>query len=235
MPGRTAAAAPAAAEHAWHRLLRDRCSSPPRRTAATVDHASGGRLNFGLGAGWEEVEHRAYGFPFYTARKRAARLAEALDLLTRLWTTDPASFEGKYYRLVDALFAPPFVQKPYPPIVLGGQGKQWIMPIVARYANEWNVPVVIDPAGVRERLPWLRAECTRIGRSACVREVSVFLPLANMSEVPLVGPATRLGARLLDGRPAAVSVLAGSVASTIEHMSTPTRARRASSSPRGRA
>jgi alkanesulfonate monooxygenase SsuD/methylene tetrahydromethanopterin reductase-like flavin-dependent oxidoreductase (luciferase family) len=89
------------------------------------------------------------------------------------------------------------------------------MPTVARYADEWNVPVGIDPAGVRERVAWLGAECARIGRSPCVREVSVFLPLANMSEVPLVGPATRLGARLLYGRPAAVSVLAGSVASTI--------------------
>jgi F420-dependent oxidoreductase-like protein len=185
------------------------------KMAATVDHASGGRLNFGLGAGWEELEHRAYGFPFYTARERAARLAEALDLLTRLWTTDPASFQGKYYRLVDAPFAPPFVQKPYPPIVLGGQGKQWIMPIVARYADEWNVPIGVDPAGMRERLAWLGAECVRIGRSPCVREVSVFLPLVNMTEVPLAGPATRLAARFLAGERVAASVLAGSVASTI--------------------
>jgi F420-dependent oxidoreductase-like protein len=180
------------------------------KIATTVDHISGGRLNFGIGAGWEEFEHRAYGIPFYTAKERADRLAEALELITRLWSEEQASFQGKFYQLADAPFAPKPLQKPRPPIVIGGQGKKWLMPIVARYADHWNVPVGITPDGMRERLQFLTEECKRLGRDPCVREVSVFLPLINITSIPLAGPATRLGARVLAGKRAAVSVLAGS-------------------------
>jgi F420-dependent oxidoreductase-like protein len=180
------------------------------KMATTVDHVSRGRLNFGLGAGWEEFEHTAYGIPFFTAKERAARLDEALAVITKLWTEDHPSFRGKYYTLEKAPFAPPPVQKPHPPIVIGGQGKQWIMPIVARYADEWNAPVGLSPADVRERAAELRAECERLGRSPCVRRISVFLPLANITNIPFAGAATRLGARVLVDERAATSVLAGS-------------------------
>lgn len=180
------------------------------KEATTVDHVSHGRLDFGIGAGWEEFEHRAYGIPFYTAEERAARLGEALEVITRLWHDDHPNYTGKYYQLLKAPFAPKPVQRPHPPIVIGGQGKKWIMPIVARYADEWNVPVGVSPAGLKSRLAAMRDECTRIGRSPCVREVSVFLPLVNISNVPLAGAATRLGARALVGKKIAQSVLAGS-------------------------
>jgi len=181
------------------------------KMATTVDHVSGGRLELGIGAGWEEWEHRAFGIPFHTPKERAERLGEALAVVTALWDgTEPSSFEGRYYRLRDAPFLPPPVQRPHPPIVVGGQGEKWIMPLVARYADEWNVPVGVPPDGVKRRLETIRAECARIGRSPCVREVSVFLPLANITNVPLAGPVTRLGARLLVDERAAVSVLAGS-------------------------
>jgi F420-dependent oxidoreductase-like protein len=181
------------------------------KMAMTVDHISAGRLELGLGAGWEEFEHRAYGIPFYTAKERAERLGEALAVITHLWDgTEPSSFEGRYYRLHDAPFMPRPVQQPRPPIVVGGQGEKWIMPLVARYADEWNVPVGVTPEGVKQRLESVRAECTRLGRVRCVPEVSVFLPLANVTNVPLAGPATRLGARLLVDERAATSVLAGS-------------------------
>jgi F420-dependent oxidoreductase-like protein len=180
------------------------------KMATTVDHLSHGRLNFGIGAGWEEFEHTAYGIPFYTARERSRRLGEALEIITRLWRDDHPSFQGEYYSLVRAPFAPRPVQKPHPPIVIGGQGRQWIMPLVARYADEWNVPVGLSPADVRERLAGIRADCERLRRDPCVRGVSVFLPLANITDIPLAGPATRLGARLLVDERAGVSVLAGS-------------------------
>ncbi len=180
------------------------------KMATTVDQISRGRLDFGIGAGWEEFEHRAYGIPFYTAKERSKRLAEALEVITRLWRDDHPSYDGAYYDLSKAPFAPKPAQRPHPPIVVGGQGKQWIMPIVARYADEWNVPVGIPPEGMRERLAFLREECQRIGRSPCVSGVSVFLPLANISDVPLAGAATRLGARVLYDERAATSVLAGS-------------------------
>ncbi|MGH7819514.1 MAG: hypothetical protein ACREQ9_07065, partial [Candidatus Binatia bacterium] len=99
---------------------------------------------------------------------------------------------------------------PHPPIVIGGQGRKWIMPLVARYANEWNVAVGVPPDGIRSRLEAVRAECRRVKRDPCLRNVSVFLPLANITSVPLAGPLTRLGARLLVDERVARSVLAGS-------------------------
>ncbi len=180
------------------------------KMATTLDHVSRGRLEFGIGAGWEQFEHRAYGIPFYTTAERAARLGEALEVITRLWRDDHPTFQGKYYRLFRAPFAPKPVQRPHPPIVVGGQGKQWIMPLVARYADEWNVAVGVTPDGIRERMDIVRAECRRIGRTPCVERVSVFLPLVNITNVPLAGPASRLGARVLAGEAAARSVLAGS-------------------------
>lgn len=180
------------------------------KMATTVDHISHGRLNLGIGAGWEEFEHRAYGIPFYTPRERAERLGEALEVITKLFRGDHPSFKGKYYQLVEAPFMPRPVQQPYPPIVIGGQGEKWIMPLVARYADEWNVPIGVSPEGMKERLEAMREECRRLQRDPCAREVSAFLPLVNISNIPLAGPATRLGARLLAGERIAQSVLAGS-------------------------
>jgi F420-dependent oxidoreductase-like protein len=181
------------------------------KMATTVDHISHGRLNFGIGAGWAEFEHRAYGIPFYTARERAERLGEALAVITTLWGANHPTFDGKYYHLFQAPFAPKPVQQPHPPIVVGGQGKKWLMPLVARYADEWNVPVGVTPQGMRKRLEIIRAECQRLNRSPCVRRVSVFLPLINMTNLPVAETATRLAVRLRAGDKIARSVLAGSV------------------------
>ena len=115
------------------------------KMATTVDHLSGGRLELGLGAGWQENEHVAYGIPFYSAKERAERLGEALEVVKRLWTEDHPTMKGKYYSLEKAPFSPKNVQKPHPPIVVGGQGKKLIMPLVARYADEWTVAVGVDP------------------------------------------------------------------------------------------
>jgi len=183
------------------------------KAATTVDHISNGRVMLGIGAGWFEYEHTAYGFPFYTAKERAERLGEALEVITLLWTADHPSFDGKYYNLVDAPFEPKPVQQPHPPILIGGQGPKWIMPLVGRYANEWNVPLGIDPAGMQERLAIAKAACAEAGRSDCDLEVSVFLVLANITNIPLAGPVTRLGARMLFDSRIASGVLAGSPAS----------------------
>lgn len=180
------------------------------KMATTVDHISGGRLYLGIGAAWFEPEHVAYGFDFYTAKERAERLDEALQVITKLWTADHPSFDGRFYELRDAPFNPPPVQKPHPPIVIGGQGKQWIMPLVGRYAQGWNVPIGITPDGIRERLAIVRQECERVGRTPCDIEVSAFLVLYSISDIPLAGPATRLMARLLTDERVAQSILAGS-------------------------
>jgi F420-dependent oxidoreductase-like protein len=182
------------------------------KMATTFDHVSGGRLNFGIGAGWEEYEHRAYGIPFYSARERAARLDEALQVIRLLWLEERPSFAGEHYRLKEAEFQPKPLQKPHPPIIVGGQGKRWILPLVARYADEWNAPVTVSPAELKEGLEIIRAECKRIGRNPCISEVSIFLPIVTISEIPLAETVSRLGARVLAGD-LARNVLAGSPAS----------------------
>jgi F420-dependent oxidoreductase-like protein len=182
------------------------------KMATTVDHISHGRLNLGIGAGWFESEHVAYGFPFGSAKERAERLAEALEVITRLWRDDHPSFDGRYYDLVQAPFAPKPVQRPHPPIVIGGKGKRWIMPLVAKYADEWNVPIGVSPAEMKDRIALLHSLCARHQRTPCDIAVSVFLPLANISDIPLAGPATRLGARVVVDKTVAAAVLAGSAA-----------------------
>lgn len=180
------------------------------KMATTVDHLSHGRLNLGIGAGWFEREHVAYGFRFGTAKERAERLEEALQVITKLWSEEHPTFSGTYYRLEKAPFAPGNVQKPRPPIVIGGQGKQWIVPLVARYADAWNALPQIDPDGIRERRRIIEAECARIGRVPCPAEVSVMLPLVAITRIPLAGPVVRLGARAVVDKETARSILADS-------------------------
>ncbi len=180
------------------------------KMATTVDIISGGRVYLGIGAAWFEPEHIAYGFPFYTAKERAERLGEALEVITKLWSADHPSFDGRYYTLKDAPYNPPNVQRPHPPIVIGGKGKKWIMPLVAKYADAWNVPIGVTPKGMKDRLEIVRSECQRLGRTPCDIEVQAFLVLYSITDVPLVGPAIRLGARLIENKRVAGAILAGS-------------------------
>jgi F420-dependent oxidoreductase-like protein len=180
------------------------------KMATTVDHISKGRVYLGIGAGWFDVEHTAYGFPFYTPKGRADRLGEALQVITKLWTEDHPSFAGKFYTLKDAPFAPKPVQKPHPPIVIGGQGEKWIMPLVGRYADGWNAPIGLTPEDIAERMKIVREECTRAGRASCDLDVSAFLVLYSITDVPLAGPVSRLAARMIAGDRVPRSLLAGS-------------------------
>jgi F420-dependent oxidoreductase-like protein len=180
------------------------------KMATTLDQISKGRAYLGIGAAWFEPEHVAYGFPFYTAKERAERLDEALKVITTLWGPAPRTFKGRYYEVKDAPWNPPNVQKPHPPIVIGGKGKKWIMPLVARYADAWNVPIGVGPAGIKSRMKIVRDECARIGRTPCDVEVQAFLVLYTISDVPLVGPALRLGARIIEDKRIARGLLAGS-------------------------
>ena len=93
------------------------------KMATTVDHISHGRLYLGLGAAWSEFEHQAYGFPFYTAKGRAERLDEALQVIKKLWTEDHPSFAGRFYTLKQAPFSPKPVQRPHPPIIMAARAR----------------------------------------------------------------------------------------------------------------
>jgi F420-dependent oxidoreductase-like protein len=109
---------------------------------ATVDHISGGRVELGLGAGWMEREHRAYGFPFPDTPTRVGMFAEQLEIVHRLWTEERVDFHGEHYVLEDAPAQPKPVQQPHPPIIVGGSGKRGTVEPAMRFADEYNAPFV---------------------------------------------------------------------------------------------
>ena len=133
------------------------------KVATTVDHLSGGRLEFGVGAGWSEIEHRMLGIEGLD--HRVGRLSEALTVIRSLWTEERANFSGRYYTLTDAIANPKPVQKPHPPIWIGAGGEATVR-LTARHADVWNPsgPIGADlEAAVRisERLD---QRCRDIGR-----------------------------------------------------------------------
>jgi F420-dependent oxidoreductase-like protein len=142
--------------------------------AATVDIISDGRLDFGIGAGWNELEHNAYGIPLYPVGERIRRLGEACQVIRLLWTEQAPSFEGKYYRLTKAYCEPKPVQKPYPPFVIGGSGEQLTLRVVARYADIWNY--VTGPIEeFKRKNAVLDQHCAAVGRNPADIQRSVQL------------------------------------------------------------
>jgi F420-dependent oxidoreductase-like protein len=109
------------------------------RQALMIDDLSGGRLQFGVGAGWQEREHTSFGYDLLDTRQRLNRFAEALDVMTRLLRSDePVTWEGEFYQLRDALLLPRPQRRGGPPVVIGGNGPQRTLPLTARFADEWN-------------------------------------------------------------------------------------------------
>jgi F420-dependent oxidoreductase-like protein len=109
------------------------------RMGAAVDDLSGGRLALGLGAGWQEREHQAFGFDLLPIDERFARFAEGLEVVTRLLRSDtPVSFAGEYYQLREASLLPRPARPDGPPLLIGGNGLERTLPLAARYASEWN-------------------------------------------------------------------------------------------------
>jgi F420-dependent oxidoreductase-like protein len=111
--------------------------------ASAVDNLAGGRLRLGVGAGWQEREHQAYGFDLLDTDRRFARFEEGLEVITRLLRSEePVSFDGEFYRLRDAVLMPRSPRPGGPPIVIGGNGPRRTLPLAARYADEWNAVFV---------------------------------------------------------------------------------------------
>jgi alkanesulfonate monooxygenase SsuD/methylene tetrahydromethanopterin reductase-like flavin-dependent oxidoreductase (luciferase family) len=106
--------------------------------AATLDIVSDGRLEFGIGAGWHEGEHAMYGIPLGTAAQRIRAMDEACIVLKSLWTNELSDFDGHHYRLTQARCEPKPVQRPHPPITIGGTGERLTLRAVARHADRWN-------------------------------------------------------------------------------------------------
>ena len=148
------------------------------KIAATIDHISGGRLVFGVGSGWQENEHRAYGIEFSTVIGRLRRLEEACQIFKGLFTQPSFTFAGKYYRLEDAPLEPKPLQSPLP-LLIGGGGEKVTLRITARYADEWNVWG--DVATLKHKMGVLDRHCREVGRDpdAIQRSAAVSLQLSE--------------------------------------------------------
>ncbi len=133
------------------------------KVVATVDHVSGGRVELGLGAGWNEAEHLAYGFPFPEIGGRMELLAEQLEIVVRQWTEESFGFEGRRYRLEDCRAEPKPLQKPRPPITVGGVAGPRSTALAARFADEYNT-TFCSPEECRERRRRVEEACERAGR-----------------------------------------------------------------------
>jgi F420-dependent oxidoreductase-like protein len=145
-----------------------RLPGPLAITVAQVDQMSGGRVEFGLGAGWFQAEHAAYGIPFPPLGERFERLEEQLAIITGLWGTpegETFSFDGAHYRVSDSPGLPKPAQRPRPPVLLGGAGARRTPRLAARFADEFNVPFhsVPDSAAGFARV---RAACEAAGRDS---------------------------------------------------------------------
>jgi F420-dependent oxidoreductase-like protein len=131
--------------------------------AATLDIISNGRLELGIGAGWNELESGAYGMALGTPRERSDRFEEACEVLVGLLTQESTTFQGKYYQLKDARCEPKPVQAPHPPIVIGGGGEQRTLRTTARFAQHWNF-VGGTPDEFAHKVEVLHRHCADVGR-----------------------------------------------------------------------
>jgi F420-dependent oxidoreductase-like protein len=142
------------------------------KVVATVDHVSGGRVEVGLGTGWSEAEHDAYGFPFPLLGERMAMLEEQLQVVTGQWADGPFSLEGRHYAIKDLDAQPKPVQRPRPTILMGGSGRPRSLRLAARYADEYNTTFRTA------------AECAEVRRNldeACRRDGRGPIPLSLMT------------------------------------------------------
>lgn len=144
--------------------------------AATVDVIANGRLDFGLGAGWNEYEHRSMGLPLYAPGERIRRLGEACELIKRLFTRPVTDFEGQFYQLEEARLEPKPVQQPHPPFVIGGSGERRTLKVAAQYANIWNFAGGPVEQFVH-KVQVLHRHCADIGRDPAEIQLSVQLPV----------------------------------------------------------
>lgn len=140
--------------------------------AATTDIISGGRLDLGIGAGWNVYEHESMGLPLYAPGERIRRFGEACEIIKRLFTQHLTDFDGRYYQLKQARCEPKPVQKPYPPFVIGGGGEQLTLRVAAQYADVWNFAGG-PPETFAHKVKVLHEHCAAVGRDPAEIALSV--------------------------------------------------------------
>jgi probable F420-dependent oxidoreductase len=176
------------------------------QSLATLDHLSGGRALVGLGSGWTETEFRMTGIPFPPIGERLRMLDESLACIRGIWGDAPFSHDGEFFRFQEADLAPKTVQKPHPPIVLGGGGKG-LLRIAARHADVLNLIAEVGHRGYismqgaselnddafRAKIDFVRAEAARLGRDPKAIEISNFAFMMVLADSPDVSRQTREG------------------------------------------
>jgi F420-dependent oxidoreductase-like protein len=178
------------------------------KQAATIDQIAGGRFVLGIGAGWQENEHVAYGIEFSTVKGRLDRLEEACALITSLFANDTTNHDGQYYKLTDAPLVPKPVQT-HLPLLVGGGGEKRTMRIAAEYADEWNVWG--DPNLLAQKGAVLEAHCAKLDRDpkTIQRSANALLYLSE-DEKWIADRKTRPAARpTIVGTPAEVVDIMG--------------------------
>ncbi|MBT0567632.1 TIGR03560 family F420-dependent LLM class oxidoreductase [Williamsia sp. CHRR-6] len=192
-----------------------RLPGPTAISVAGVDAMSGGRVEFGIGAGWFEAEHTAYGIPFPSLGGRFDRLEEYLAVVTGLWSTpvgDRFAFDGKHFQLSDSPALPKPIQQPGPPIIIGGGGKKRTPALAARYASEFNVPWATpeDSAPLFRRV---EAACVGVDRRAPITHSAAQVLCCGVDEASVARRAEAIGRDVAELR---ASGLTGSPAELVD-------------------
>ena len=135
------------------------------KTVTTLDVLSQGRAMLGIGAAWYDREHAGLGIPYPTLGERFEMLEETLQICEQMWSDNNGPFEGKHYRLAETLCAPQPIQRPRPPILIGGAGEKKTLRLVAQYADVWNISLAAGPPDeTRHKLDVLNRHCDDVGR-----------------------------------------------------------------------
>jgi len=156
------------------------------KMASCIDVLSRGRLILGIGAGWYEHEYLAYGYDYPETPDRLRMLREALQLIKAMWTQEEATFEGRFYQVRGAINEPKPVQKPHPPLWIGGGGERVTLKLVAQYGDACNIGG--DIANVRHKLEVLREHCEAVGRDydSILKTMEFYAVLGDAQEVDRV-------------------------------------------------
>jgi F420-dependent oxidoreductase-like protein len=172
-----------------------RLPGPLAISVANVDQMSNGRVELGIGAGWYEAEHRAYGIRFPPVRERFDRLEETLAIITGLWSTPDGErfdYDGAHYELADSPALPKPLQTPHPPVIIGGMGKTRTPALAARYASEFNVAFVsIDDTA--QQIGRVLAACDEIGRSGPMLFSAAQTTAVGANEADFASRASAIG------------------------------------------